>query len=82
MASLQRRTAFATAAVVCAIIAFFLSPLAGFGLALLAVVLGVLAVLRAAASRRTGVLLGFLGIVLGAVAAVVKILHGALAAIF
>ena len=82
MARLEKRTVLATASLVCAIVAFFISPLAGFLLALVAVVLGALAVLRAASSRMSGGIVGVLGMGLGVAAIVVKVLHGALKAIF
>ena len=82
MAAVHQRTAFATASVVGAVVAFFVAPVLGFFLGLFAVVVGALAVLRAASSRRSGTIAGILGMGLGAVAAVVKVLQGALHLIF
>ncbi len=82
MATIHPRTAFATASVITAVIALFSSPVLGFFLGVFAVILGAMAVLRAAASQRRGVIAGLLGIGLGGVAVVVKVLHGALSLIF
>ena len=82
MAGVEKRTVLATASVICGIVALFISPLAGFMLGLLAVVLGALGLLRAASSRRSGGIAAVLGMGLGVVAIVVKIIHGALSAIF
>jgi lipopolysaccharide export LptBFGC system permease protein LptF len=75
MDRIEQRTALATASVVIALVAFFISPVAGF-------LLGILAVVIAASSRRSGGIVGVLGMGLGVVAIVVKVLHGAVKAIF
>ena len=82
MAQFQQRTALATIAVASAIIAFFVSPISGLLLGVLAVVTGAFAVLRAASSQRTGAIAGVLGMGLGVAAIVVKILQGVLHLIF
>jgi len=76
MAAVHPRTALATASLIGAIVAFFVSPLLGFFLGVFAVVVGALAVLRAVSSRRSGTIMGIVGMGLGAVAVVVKLLQG------
>ena len=82
MPSPEPRTALATFAMASAVIAFFVTPILGFALGLVAVVVGAFAVLRAASSRKSGAILGVLGIALGVAAIVVKILQGVLQLIF
>ena len=82
MPSPEPRTALATFAMASAVIAFFVTPILGFSLGLVAVVVGAFAVLRAASSRKSGAILGVLGIALGVAAIVVKILQGVLHLIF
>jgi hypothetical protein len=78
----QRLGAFAVLGIGCAVVAFFLSPLAGVLLALLAVVLGAVGFLRSASPRVRGGMMSLAAIALGAVGVVVKILHGALSVVF
>lgn len=77
-----RRTVLATIAVASAIVAFFVSPISGLLLGILAVVTGAFAVLRAAASERSGAIAGVFGMLLGVAAIAVKILQGVLHLIF
>jgi hypothetical protein len=67
---------------VCAAVAFFLHPLAGFALALLAILLGLVGFARSVAPRVQGGLLSLGAVLLGVVAAVVKVLEGALRMLF
>jgi hypothetical protein len=77
-----RRNTIASAAMVCAIVAFFISPLGGFLLGLLAILLGLVGFLRSVAPRMRGGLLSLAAILLGAIAAVVKVIAGALGLLF
>jgi hypothetical protein len=78
----QRRSAVAVAAIVCALVGLFAGPVLGFFLALAAVLLGALAFLRAASPRVSGALLGVAAVVLGLVGVVVKIVQGVLGLLF
>ena len=78
----QRLAGAAVLSFVCAIVAFFVSPLLGFFLGLGAVLLGVIGVLAAISPRTRGGLMSLAGILLGIVAMVVKILEGALRLLF
>jgi hypothetical protein len=78
----QQRGFAAVAGLVAAVVAFFVTPVLGFFLALLAILLGIVGFLRAASPRVSGGMMSIGAIVLGLVAMVVKILHGALALIF
>lgn len=82
MADTTRRSTAATLAIVAAAIAFFVQPVAGFFLGLLAILLGVLGLLGAFSPKVKGGLLSVVATLLGAVAVVVKIIEGALRLIF
>lgn len=66
----------------CAVVAFFVNPILGFFLALGAVLLGIIGLLRALSPRTRGGLMSLAGIVFGALGMVVKILDGVLRLIF
>jgi hypothetical protein len=78
----QQKGLAAVAGLVIAVVAFFLGPVAGFFLALLAVLLGIVGFLRAASPRVSGGILALAAIALGVIAAIVKVVHGAFALIF
>ena len=77
-----RRNSLAVAAMACAAIAFFVHPLWGFFLGLTAIVLGLAGFLRSVAPRMKGGLLSLAALLLGAVAAVVSVIAGALRLLF
>ena len=78
----QPRSRAVTAGFVCAVVALFVSPILGFFLGLLAVLLGAFGLLKST-SPRTGGGIASLGVIaLGVVAMIVKIIAGALHLIF
>jgi hypothetical protein len=78
----QRASAAAITAIVAAVAAFLVNPLLGFFLALLAVLLGVVGLVRSLSPRTSGGLMSFGAIFLGLVGIVVQVIHGALRLIF
>jgi hypothetical protein len=76
------RTLASVVAIVCAVVAFFVGPVLGFFLGLAAILFGLIGMARAVSPSRRGGILSTLAVVLGAVAVVVKIVHGALKLIF
>jgi hypothetical protein len=79
---MQAKSGAAILAIVCAIVAFFISPLWGFFLGLAAVFLGLIGLMKATSPRVSGGLISIAAMVLGLIAMGVKIAHGALKLIF
>jgi hypothetical protein len=77
-----RTGAFAVLALVCALGAFFVNPGLGMFLALVAMLLGVVGLLRAVSPRVSGGAMSLAAIVLGAIGLVVQIVHGAIVILF
>lgn len=82
MSTIQQRSALAVVALGCAIAAFLAGPVLGFFLAVAAVLLGALGVLRAASPRVRGAFLSVFAIIGGLIGVVVKILEGVLHLLF
>jgi hypothetical protein len=82
MPALQPRSAIAVAAIVCAIVAFLVSPVLGFFLAVAAVLLGALGILRSTSPKVRGAMMSLVAIILGLAGVVVKILQGVLHLLF
>ena len=82
MRAMQPRSAIAVAAIVCAIVAFLVSPVLGFFLAVGAVLLGALGILRSTSPKVRGAMMSLVAIVLGLAGVVVKILQGVLHLLF
>jgi hypothetical protein len=82
MSTIQRRSAIAVGAIICALVAFFVAPVLGFFLAVAAVLLGALGVLRATSPTVRGAGLSVVAILLGLTGIVVKILQGVLQLLF
>jgi uncharacterized membrane protein YccC len=78
----QQRGLAAIGGLAAAVVAFFVGPVLGFFLALFAILLGIVGFLRAASPRVSGGIMSIGAILLGVVAVVVKIIHGALALVF
>src|SRR5262249_29614829 len=78
----QQLSGAAILAFVFAVVAFFVNPLLGFFLALGAVLLGIIGMLRAISPRTRGGLMSLAAIVLGVLGMVVKIIDGALHLLF
>jgi hypothetical protein len=78
----QRTGPMAVAALVAAILSLFLSPVAGFFLALLAIVMGIVGFLKSFSPRTSGGLMSLSAIVLGVVGLVVQVIHGVFRVLF
>jgi hypothetical protein len=82
VSAIQPRSAIAVAAIVCAIAAFLVGPVLGFFLAVAAVLLGALGILRATSPRVRGAFMSVAAILLGLAGVVVKIVQGVLGLLF
>ena len=78
----QQLSGAAVLSFIFAIVAFFVSPLLGFFMALAAILLGLVGVLRSVSPRTRGGLMSLAAIVLGLLGVVVKVVQGALHMLF